>query len=357
MNPLPAHRAASDPDASGGRLNIEFKARLDRPTAPIEAALGALGAIFAGTLTQRDSYFHTATGRLKLREVNRSAELIAYQRDERQTPMVSRYQVTPVADAARSLAELSACHGLRGVVEKTRRLWLYQNARIHLDEVAGLGAFLEIEVVQPALPEEGAATLAELLTALSVDPSAALQLSYIDLLGAAGAARPTLPDLLAPGLDLVFVGINPSIYSAERGQYFARPANRFWPLLNGSGLLPAGVQLGPAGGPRLLEHGIGLTDSVTRATPSSADLTAADFAEGRVVLREKLLRFAPRAVCFVGKIAYQQFSGARVVAWGRQPEAIGATVAFVMPSTSGRANGLHAQRIASLAAVRAYLDA
>ena len=80
----------------------------------------------------------------------------------------------------------------------------------------------------------------------------------------------TLPDILAPGLDLVFVGINPSIYSAERGQYFARPSNMFWRCLNQSGLVPEPV--GPADSHRLLEFGIGLTDIVKRATHDAAAL-------------------------------------------------------------------------------------
>src|SRR6266545_6364508 len=117
----------------------------------------------------------------------------------------------------------------------------------------------------------------------------------------------TLPDVLAPGLDLVFVGINPSIYSAQRGQYFARPSNRFWAVLNQSSLVPE--RLGPADGLRLLEFGIGLTDIVKRPSHSAGEVTAAEFAAGRVELREKLLRCAPRAVCFVGKLAYQRFSG------------------------------------------------
>lgn len=164
---------------------------------------------------------------------------------------------------------------------------------------------------------------------------------------------PTLPDLLAPGLRLVFVGINPSVYSAERGQYFARPSNRFWPLVNGSGLLAE--PLGPADGARLVALGIGLTDLVKRATPAAADLTAADFAAGRVTLRQRLLDAAPRAVCFVGKVAYQQFSQQRSVAYGRQPQPLGAAAVFVMPSSSGRCNHLHGTRVRVLAEVRAFL--
>lgn len=166
-------------------------------------------------------------------------------------------------------------------------------------------------------------------------------------------ANLTLPDILTPGLDLVFVGINPSIYSAERGQYFARPSNRFWACLNVSGLAPE--PLGPADSSRLIEFGIGLTDIVPGATHDAAELTAADFPAGRVELRAKLVSYQPRAVCFVGKLAYQQFSRQRVLPFGRQVELVDGITAFVMPSTSGLVNHLHAERLRCLEEVRAFL--
>lgn len=164
----------------------------------------------------------------------------------------------------------------------------------------------------------------------------------------------TLPDILEPDLDLVFVGINPSIYSASRGQYFARPSNRFWACLNQSGLVPE--RLGPADGPRLPRFGIGLTDIVKRATHDAAEISAAEFAEGREILRGKLLHCAPRAVCFVGKLAYAQFCGRRNLPFGEQPERIGDSAVFVMPSTSGLVNQLHHERLRCLEEVRAFLD-
>lgn len=163
----------------------------------------------------------------------------------------------------------------------------------------------------------------------------------------------TVPDILGPGLDLVFVGINPSIYSAERGQYFARPSNRFWTVLNQSGLMPE--RLGPTDGPRLLEFGIGLTDIVKRPTHDAAEVTAAEFEAGRTVLREKLLRYAPRAACFVGKTAYLHFSGRRACPFGLQLEGIGETCVFVMPSSSGLVNNLHTERLRCLEEVRQFL--
>ncbi len=164
----------------------------------------------------------------------------------------------------------------------------------------------------------------------------------------------TLPDILAPGLDLVFVGINPSIYSAERGQYFARPSNMFWRCLNQSGLVPE--RLGPEDDVRLPEFGIGLTDIVKRATHDAAELAAAEFAAGRDVLQEKLLHYRPRAVCFVGKLAYQHYSRRRTLPFGQQQEPIGDSAVFVMPSTSGLVNNLHAERLRCLEEVRMFLS-
>ena len=163
----------------------------------------------------------------------------------------------------------------------------------------------------------------------------------------------TLPDILLPGLELVFVGINPSIYSAERGHYFARPSNMFWRCLNQSGLVPE--RLGPADDVRLPEFGIGLTDIVKRPTHDAAEVTAAEFAAGREALREKLLAVAPGAVCFVGKLAWQHFSRRRTSPFGRQEERIGGATVFVMPSTSGLVNNLHAERLRCLEEVRLFL--
>lgn len=163
----------------------------------------------------------------------------------------------------------------------------------------------------------------------------------------------TLADILAPGLDVVFVGINPSIYSARRGHYFARPSNRFWATLYQSNLVAE--RLRPEDDVRLPDFGIGLTDIVKRPTHSSAELSMAEFRFGQAVLREKLLRYAPRAVCFVGKLAYVHYSGQRLITYGRQPVCIGAATVFVMPSTSGRANGLHRERVRGLEELRTFL--
>jgi adenylate cyclase class IV len=173
-------------------INLEFKARLADRRA-LESALRRLGAHRDALLRQRDTYFHVTGGRLKLREQGGATELIAYQRTasgpagsqscpDAASHRWSRYTRTPVADAAECLASLTAAHGLRGVVTKLRRVWLYENARIHIDDVDGLGQFAEIEIVDPQSEKDARAQLAALLLALGLDPTSAISGSYIDLL-------------------------------------------------------------------------------------------------------------------------------------------------------------------------------
>ena len=115
----------------------------------------------------------------------------------------------------------------------------------------------------------------------------------------------TLPDYLQPGLDIVLVGLNPSIPSAQTGRYFANPRNRFWRAFNAAGLTPEA--LGPETDHRMLEFGIGMTDVVKRPTSGVGALTAADFREGASDLRERLVAAAPRIVSFHGVMAASQY--------------------------------------------------
>ena len=151
----------------------------------------------------------------------------------------------------------------------------------------------------------------------------------------------TLPDLLAPGLDLVFVGLNPSEYSARQGHYFANPRNRFWAAFNRSALLPADLRRepGPNDDSALVEHGIGFTDVVKRPTPQGSGLKAADYRRWAPVLREKLLRYQPRLVCFHGQMAYRAYlryaeEDRSVPELGLQPRVIGVSAVFVVPNPS-----------------------
>ena len=143
----------------------------------------------------------------------------------------------------------------------------------------------------------------------------------------------TLPDYLRPGLNLIFIGINPGHYSAQVGRYYARPGNLFWPAVSNSGLVSRSVQ--PGDEPYLLSQGIGLTDVVKRPTHSSGDLTQDEFDAGARLLLEKLQTHQPRTACFVGLLGATAFLG-RAVRPGPLSEKIGPTRLFVIPSPSRR---------------------
>ena len=112
----------------------------------------------------------------------------------------------------------------------------------------------------------------------------------------------TLPDYLQPGLDIVFIGLNPSSISVREGHYFANPRNRFWTALNGSGLVP--IQLSPALDKQLMDHGIGLTDLIKRPTSQATGLKVSDYRDGAPILKAKLLEYRPAIACFHGMIPW-----------------------------------------------------
>lgn len=150
----------------------------------------------------------------------------------------------------------------------------------------------------------------------------------------------TLPDYLRPNLDIIAVGLNPSLPSVREGFYFANPRNRFWRALNASGLLAAPVEPGIAAMQLILERdSIGFTDVVKRPTAGGADLRAADFRTWAPVLRDRLREHAPRIAWFQGKQAFSNYlryaEGRRdSIDWGLQPFMLGAGRVFVTPSTS-----------------------
>ena len=145
----------------------------------------------------------------------------------------------------------------------------------------------------------------------------------------------SLPDYLRPGLNLVFVGLNPGLYSAQQQKYYARKTNRFWPALAASRLVDAEVK--PGDETMLVERGIGFTDVVKRASGQIDELMPQEIQSGAKQLRRKLLRYAPRAVCFVGLTGYRWVFDlpAKIrVQPGPQAAQIGATRIYVLPSTS-----------------------
>jgi TDG/mug DNA glycosylase family protein len=154
----------------------------------------------------------------------------------------------------------------------------------------------------------------------------------------------TLPDLLRPGLDLVFAGINPGEESARIGHYYGHPGNGFWPALSASGLV--GREAGPEDD-RLLPAcwGIGFTDVVKRVVTDSMRVSDAELRAAAPAFERRIAYASPRAVCFTTTRAFDVlFPGARAAeAWGRQPVLVAGAEAWVTPSTSGRAAGYRAQ--------------
>ncbi len=143
----------------------------------------------------------------------------------------------------------------------------------------------------------------------------------------------TLPDYLAPNLDIVFVGINPGEYSARVGHYFARPQNAFWTALSESGIAPQALT--PRDDARITQFDLGLTDLVKRATRNASQVRKEEFIRGGKNLREKLEPLAPRIICFVGLTGYRQAFD-RKARLGLQTARWGKSYLFIVPSTSAR---------------------
>ena len=146
-----------------------------------------------------------------------------------------------------------------------------------------------------------------------------------------------LPDYLVHGLDIVFVGLNPSVISVAEGHYFANPRNRFWSAFNRSGLVNR--NLTPQDDSSLLGDGIGLTDVVKRPTSQGSGLKTADYRKWAPVLKSKLLEFEPKIACFHGLMAYKAYllhgEGAREKpGLGLQTRTIGSSKVFVAPNPS-----------------------
>lgn len=146
----------------------------------------------------------------------------------------------------------------------------------------------------------------------------------------------TLPDYLRKGMKMILVGANPGDRSARVGHYYAGRSNQFWPMLYDSGVIPE--PLGYEDDRRLLEFGIGLTDLVKRPTRGIEEIERQEFAEGRVLLAEKLKDLKPRVVAFNGKMVYEKFAG-RTCKLGLQSELLYGAHVFVLPSTSGQNAG------------------
>ncbi|MEV5321922.1 G/U mismatch-specific DNA glycosylase [Streptomyces sp. NPDC052687] len=148
------------------------------------------------------------------------------------------------------------------------------------------------------------------------------------------AARDRLvPDVVADDLRVLFCGINPGLMSAATGHHFARPGNRFWPVLHLSGFTPR--QLRPAEQRELLTYGLGITNVVARATARADELSADEYREGGRLLALKVARLRPKWLAVVGVTAYRATFDDRKAQVGPQERVIADTRVWVLPNPSG----------------------
>ncbi len=142
-----------------------------------------------------------------------------------------------------------------------------------------------------------------------------------------------LGPLTRPGLDVLFVGINPSLRSAEVGHHFARPGNRFWPTLHAAGFTPRRLQ--PHEDAELLGLGIGVTNIAPRPTRAADELSRDELLAGARALEALVRAEQPRLVAIVGLTAYRTAFARPKAVMGLQPDAIGGRPVWVLPNPSG----------------------
>jgi TDG/mug DNA glycosylase family protein len=147
------------------------------------------------------------------------------------------------------------------------------------------------------------------------------------------AAGRTVPDVIAPRLSVLFCGINPGLYSGATGHHFARPGNRFWPVLHAAGFSPRILK--PWEERELLEWGYGITNLVARATATAAELDREEFVAGVKRLERKVRLYKPEWVAVVGIGAYREGFGRKKALVGPQPERMGPARLWLLPQPSG----------------------
>jgi double-stranded uracil-DNA glycosylase len=149
----------------------------------------------------------------------------------------------------------------------------------------------------------------------------------------AAAAGKGIGDVVAPNLRVLFVGINPGLYTAATGHHFARPGNRFWPALHAAGF--SARLLHPSEQRELLDGGYGITNLVNRATATAQEIAPQEFVAGRKQLAAKVRRLRPKVVAFLGVGAYCHAFGLRRAALGEQPGRFEGARVWVLPNPSG----------------------
>ncbi|MDH6578369.1 G/U mismatch-specific DNA glycosylase [Kitasatospora sp. MAP5-34] len=149
----------------------------------------------------------------------------------------------------------------------------------------------------------------------------------------AAAKDAVIPDVSAPGLRVLFCGINPGLWSGATGRHFARPGNRFWPALHRSGFTPR--ELRPDEQEELLTLGLGITNVVARTTAKADELTAEEYRRGGAALLDRVGTLRPNTLAVLGIGAYRTAFGRPRATVGRQPDGIGDTEVWVLPNPSG----------------------
>lgn len=147
------------------------------------------------------------------------------------------------------------------------------------------------------------------------------------------AEPPALPPIVADDLQVLFVGINPGLKSAEVGHNFARPGNRFWGALHDGGFTPR--RLAPEEDVTLPRYGLGITNIAPRPTRAAAELSDAELRAGAAALETLVREIRPKLVAIVGVTAYRTAFGRRKAALGLQPDTIGGRPVWILPNTSG----------------------
>lgn len=148
-----------------------------------------------------------------------------------------------------------------------------------------------------------------------------------------GAQHKTIRDVTTPGLQVLFCGINPGLYSGATGHHFARPGNRFWPTIHQAGFTPR--LLHPSEQHELLNWGYGITNLVPRTTATADELSAEELLAGRKRLVSKVKRYRPRVLAVLGIGAYRTAFQQHRATPGLQTERIGNTLLWVLPNPSG----------------------
>ena len=171
----------------------------------------------------------------------------------------------------------------------------------------------------------------------------------------AAAAGKSIPDVVKTGLDVLFCGINPGLYTAAAGHHFGRPGNRFWPTLHRAGFTPR--LFAPSEQQELLKLGYGITNVVARATAAADELLPEELREGAKTLTRKVLRLEPRVLAIVGIGAYRTAFERPRAKLGLQEETIDKTRIWVLPNPSGlNANYQPAALVNLFAELRAWLS-